>query len=857
MSVTGHRLERQHLFWLSTLLVLIGALGTAFYFMGQGSDWSARPSDEEHWPQSLDAQDALFDFGIIIVLDALRADFLLDYLRTESKHDILSHTLPYTAYATTPTVTLPRIKAVVTGRESSFLDVLFNFGASEIHTSDNVVDAFYTRKQRIEFYGDDTWEKLFPGRFVISEGVHSFLVTDYTEVDNNVTRHLYDGSDEQPSVWKGEPLTWKLLILHYLGLDHIGHLIGPKSMVLAEKLREMAQIIDDIFAEMKRRHERGSRGLLTVLGDHGMTEAGSHGGASEDEISTGLFFISPSFSGSHHSNCKVATQVSHSLDFPKVTQLDFAPTILTAFGIAPYPAMSGVPLHSPLMCADSTRVYQTFLDDLGNAYIRKYMAGSEEDSEKFNECLRNSHGIHDSLEKFTICSKEAGIRQKPSRALSAFLHIMVSALGPLTSTTGIAGFLVLSLNKDQTSLVYVSAVCIVLVGIALPLLYSAGQSVLMTAVFPTELACAVIIIEVALIYLGTLALIRRSTFSVPSPMLTLLLAQLLTIFSSSFIEEEHLIWFLTFATMTFTSLCRSHKHVDTRANCFLLVLLRIAMTWNRHGDKYKEVVSDHELVIAALDPAMVHILLLGTVAAGCVALVRSTRASRGVTIIQCIGLFAAWGVRVHCLDVSSGCHDTLLAQGGTMIAYTIAAVSTMFAFTNIQAGPDVVLNACFTVGIITLRDANLVILGITGIILSQPIPGDDRDSGELAYYHIILAEVLFFAFGNSHSISSIDFTGIYMGQTSWHVVGMGSLLFITVHLGPLLAYARLAGHAKQRAKALTIVVIHSAASLVITQTVFVAMQDHLFIWSVFAPKFCYSFVRFLSAAMFVGAIAAT
>lgn len=40
------------------------------------------------------------------------------------------------------------------------------------------------------------------------------------EVDNNVTRHLSSELEKDD---------WSVLILHYLGLDHIGHLEGPYS----------------------------------------------------------------------------------------------------------------------------------------------------------------------------------------------------------------------------------------------------------------------------------------------------------------------------------------------------------------------------------------------------------------------------------------------------------------------------------------------------------------------------------------------------------------------------------------------------------------------------------------------------
>jgi len=38
-------------------------------------------------------------------------------------------------------------------------------------------------------------------------------------VDNNVTRHLD---------WELVSKDWDVLILHYLGLDHVGHLGGPR-----------------------------------------------------------------------------------------------------------------------------------------------------------------------------------------------------------------------------------------------------------------------------------------------------------------------------------------------------------------------------------------------------------------------------------------------------------------------------------------------------------------------------------------------------------------------------------------------------------------------------------------------------
>ena len=62
-------------------------------------------------------------------------------------------------------------------------------------------------------------------------------------MDDNVTRHL------QPELDK---LTWDVMILHYLGLDHIGHFAGPRSPLIGPKLAEMDRIISQIYSAMEK-----------------------------------------------------------------------------------------------------------------------------------------------------------------------------------------------------------------------------------------------------------------------------------------------------------------------------------------------------------------------------------------------------------------------------------------------------------------------------------------------------------------------------------------------------------------------------------------------------------------------------
>ncbi|KAM9137824.1 GPI ethanolamine phosphate transferase 2 isoform 1-T1 [Pangshura tecta] len=245
---------------------------------GVTSNWTKIPSP-------------LFKKAVIVLIDALRDDFVFG---SKGKQF-----MPYTtqlvekgtchsfiAEAKPPTVTMPRIKALMTGSIPGFIDIIMNLNSPAL-LEDNLIWQAKTAGKRIIFYGDDTWVKLFPKHFVEYDGTTSFFVSDYTEVDDNVTRHL-------DSVLKRED--WDILILHYLGLDHIGHLTGPNSPLVEPKLYEMDNILKKIHTSLLSKEEESSLpNLLIVCGDHGMSETGSHGGSSEEEVHTPLLFISSAF----------------------------------------------------------------------------------------------------------------------------------------------------------------------------------------------------------------------------------------------------------------------------------------------------------------------------------------------------------------------------------------------------------------------------------------------------------------------------------------------------------------------------------------------------------------------------------
>lgn len=69
----------------------------------------------------------------------------------------------------------------MTGSVSSFVDVALNFGDLPV-SGDSFLSQLRNHGHRINFYGDDTWLKVFPEMFERYEGTNSFFVNDFTEV---------------------------------------------------------------------------------------------------------------------------------------------------------------------------------------------------------------------------------------------------------------------------------------------------------------------------------------------------------------------------------------------------------------------------------------------------------------------------------------------------------------------------------------------------------------------------------------------------------------------------------------------------------------------------------------------------
>lgn len=119
-----------------------------------------------------------------MIIDALRLDFIDQKENFQFLNRLLRNqdACLVKLNVKSPTVTMPRIKALTSGILPSFLDVVLNLGTSEMKI-DNFLNQLIIRNDEIVFAGDLTWQSMFPKTFMRHyENRDSLFVNDFYEV---------------------------------------------------------------------------------------------------------------------------------------------------------------------------------------------------------------------------------------------------------------------------------------------------------------------------------------------------------------------------------------------------------------------------------------------------------------------------------------------------------------------------------------------------------------------------------------------------------------------------------------------------------------------------------------------------
>ncbi|CAL1686108.1 unnamed protein product [Lasius platythorax] len=256
---------------------------------------------------------------VLLIVDALKYEFAEWYENTASMfsyhrnklpviHELLqkhpSHSRLYKFIADPPTTTMQRLKGLTTGSLPTFIEIGSNF-ASEYIQEDNLIDQ--NAAGGIVFMGDDTWTNLFPDKFMRQFPSPSFNVWDLDSVDKDVQYRIF---------FEMKKKDWSLLIAHTLGVDHCGHKHGSQHPEMTRKLNDTNTLIKEIVASLEKDM------MLFVVGDHGMTETGDHGGDSSNEVEAAMFV---------YSTTPLVEEFAINSD-NSVNQIDLVPTLASILG---------------------------------------------------------------------------------------------------------------------------------------------------------------------------------------------------------------------------------------------------------------------------------------------------------------------------------------------------------------------------------------------------------------------------------------------------------------------------------------------------------------------------------------------
>ncbi|KAJ6475810.1 hypothetical protein C8R47DRAFT_1021326 [Mycena vitilis] len=354
--------------------------------------------------------------AVFIVIDALRFDFVSPEPPIPASpfhHDIL--TLPreltaasprnsflFNAYSDPPTSTLQRIKALTTGSLPTFVDIGNNFGGSSI-AEDSIMKQLRLAGKRMAFMGDDTWMSVFPDSFHwnMSFPYDSFNVEDLHTVDEGVVTHLFPLLEDTSK-------PFDFLVGHFLGVDHVGHRVGPDHPSMKDKLQQMNQVLRRVVELLD------SDTLLVVLGDHGMDRTGDHGGDGVLETSSAMWIYSKGAELSIDPSSIPSGLLQYST-FPKapasyrsIQQIDIVPTLSLLLGL-PIPFNNLGTVIPELFWRDRKGVSLTRALEINVAQIKGYLEAYRASSSggELDDAWQNLNSAWTATQSITLTTEQS------------------------------------------------------------------------------------------------------------------------------------------------------------------------------------------------------------------------------------------------------------------------------------------------------------------------------------------------------------------------------------------------------------------------------------------------------------------
>ena len=159
------------------------------------------------------------------------------------------------------------------------------------------------------------------------------------------------------------------------------------------------------------------------------------------------------------------------------------------------------------------------------------------------------------------------------------------------------------------------------------------------------------------------------------------------------------------------------------------------------------------------------------------------------------------------------------------------------------------LHDLFTLFLITQSRATNIPLFLLFEIQCSILELIELSGVEMTLTSLLFQFASFFAFGGSNAISSIDLSNAYNGVAGYNVVAVGILTFCGNWAGPLwwtsatallFSKRRIQGRGRWWFEHLSVLTAFISSSVLFVMLACTALRTHLFIWTVFSPKYLYS-----------------
>ncbi|TDZ27167.1 GPI ethanolamine phosphate transferase 2 [Colletotrichum spinosum] len=726
---------------------------------------------------------APFDRIIFMVVDALRSDFvyLEDSGFTYTQELIRDGAaVPFTASAQSPTVTMPRIKAITTGSIPSFLDVILNLDEGDKSSTLAAQDTWLAQMKakqsgKLVMYGDDTWLKLFPETFDRADGTSSFFVSV------GIRRQLRKAKPDLSRTSQSPHMT-------------------PKQ-------REMDDIVKRVFHAMERNDHMEST-LMILCGDHGMNDAGNHGASSPGETSPALVFISPKLRRLQRRTESPSPYKENFDYYSKVEQSDLAPTLEND--------------QIQLLIRNARQILNivtaTFGPDIFNltssAAARSFCADPRDDAQKL-AC--HWHRINDGL-----------------KAMDGDTELNIAWLEDMSEWLRKAQDLMSTMASN----------------------YDMGRLHLGEAV------------------MGLVAgsLLMRAPQS-PLPLVGICFTYGIMMFASSYVEEEQHFWY--WSTSAWFGWLAVKRMQNNRApmqslSHFIVALAanRIIRGWNQTGQKHAGepdivkafIITNPPLLWSLVSATYIYLFAQITRRLSGLHLAASSIVS-GFLVLAAFTFKIAFTVE-DAPELVTGTpaaingllKDISLVARARVVFFGLSAIAifcTYLSFTKSSGKRNTgyLLHHLITLLAATQSRATNIPLLLLFTIQYNVLAALDLSLPALSISSLLLQYMSFFAFGGTNAISSVDLSSAYNGVAGFNVLAVGILTFVSNWAGPiywtsatnllLLRYRETHGGREVLLRHIGHLTLFTACGVLFVMVACEVLRTHLFVWTVFSPKYLY------------------